>query len=110
MKSFQLMVLGLSLLVAGIGCQHAAHPSLEMQQKFFSNIKSSNPEEERALRCAQYYKLVGRFDLAVKELNHALSQDTQNVRLLNALGSCYDRLGDYARAQEMYDRFFPRTQ
>jgi Tfp pilus assembly protein PilF len=104
MKSFHLMLLSLSLLMLGSGCQHAATPSLAMQQKFFASLKNSSPEEEKALRYAQYYKLVGRFDLAAKELSSAVTQDPHNVRLLNALGSCYDRLGDYAKAKEIYQR------
>ncbi len=67
-------------------------------------MKNANPEEERAWRSAQYYQLVGRFDLALKELNQAVAVDPHNVRLLNALGSCYDRLGEYAKAQEMYEK------
>lgn len=104
MKSHRMLVLGLSVLFLASGCQHAASPSLEMQQKFFSSLKSSNPEEERAWRCSQYYKLVGRVDLAVKELSNAVASDPHNARLLNALGSCYDRLGEYRKAQEMYER------
>ena len=77
---------------------------LVMQQKFFSSLKNLNPEEERVWRCAQYYKLAGRFDLALKELNQAIAADPHNVKLLNALGSCYDQLGEYAKAQEMYKK------
>jgi tetratricopeptide (TPR) repeat protein len=104
MKSWRLLILGLSVLLVGSGCQHAASPSLEMQQKFFSSLKNSNPEEERAWRCAQYYQLAGRFDLALKELSTAVASDPQNVRLLNAMGSCYDRLGEHAKAREMYEK------
>ena len=104
MKVLQLLFLVLSMLLLGSGCQHAASPSLKMQQQFFSSLKNSNPEEERVWRSAQYYQLAGRFDLALKELNQAVTADPHNVRLLNALGSCYDRLGEYAKAQEMYER------
>ena len=104
MNSITALVLGLSLLVMGSGCQHAASPSLKMQQQFFASLKNSNPEEERVWRSAQYYQLAGRFDLALKELNQAVAVDPHNVRLLNALGSCYDRLGEYAKAQEMYEK------
>jgi tetratricopeptide (TPR) repeat protein len=104
MNSIKALFLGLSLLVVGSGCQHAVSPSLKMQEKFFSSLKNANPEEERAWRSAQYYQLAGRFDLALKELNQAVAADPRNVRLLNALGSCYDRLGEYAKAQEMYEK------
>lgn len=104
MKSLPCLVLGLSVLLLGSGCQHASVPSLEMQKKFFASLKNVNPEEERALRCAQYYKLAGQYDLALKELNRALAADPDNVRLLNAKGSCHDRLGEYGQAQEMYQK------
>jgi hypothetical protein len=104
MKSCQLLVLGLSVLVFGGGCQHAASPSLAMQKKFFSSLKDANPEEDRALRHAHYYQLVGRYDLAVKELSPAVAADPHNIRLLNGLGSCYDKMGSYAQAQEIYAR------
>lgn len=102
MHAMKIILLSLSLLVLGSGCQHGASLSLETQKKFFASLKDSNPETERVLRCAQYYNLVGRFDLALKELTGAVTRDPENVRLLNAMGSCYDRQGDYTRAQEMY--------
>jgi tetratricopeptide (TPR) repeat protein len=104
MNAITALVLGLSLLVMGSGCHHAASPSLKMQQQFFASLKNSNPEEERALRCAQYYQLMGRFDLALKELNTAMVSDPNSIRLLNTMGSCYDRLGEYTKAQEMYEK------
>jgi Flp pilus assembly protein TadD len=103
MKSLLFVPLGLSLLLLLSGCQHAVHPSLEMQQKFFSSLKDSNPIEEHALRAAQYHNLVGRADLALNELNRALEQSPNSVRLLNAVGGCYDRLGNYAKARQMYE-------
>jgi hypothetical protein len=104
MKSLPLLALGLSVLLLGSGCQPAVLSSADMQQKFFSSLKNASPEEEPALRCAQYYNLVGRADLALNELNRALDVYPNNVRLLNAVGGCFDRLGNYAQAQQMYAR------
>ena len=103
MKSLPFLALGFSLLFLGSGCQHAVLSSSDMQQKFFSSLKNSNSGEESALRCARYHTLVGRADLALNELNHAIALDPNNVRLLNAMGGCYDRLGNYAKAREMYE-------
>jgi Tfp pilus assembly protein PilF len=103
MKSSRLIILGLILLL-GSGCQHLATPSLEMQQKFFSSLKDSHPLADQALRSAQYYKLIGRSDLALNELNQAITADPRNVKLLNAMGGCYDSLGQYAKAQAMYNQ------
>ncbi|MBM4288586.1 MAG: tetratricopeptide repeat protein [Deltaproteobacteria bacterium] len=105
MHSVTMMFLGLCIL-AGVasGCQHAADPSLAMQKKFLSAVKVSSGEEEKALRSAHYYRLAGRYDLALTELSRAVAQEPGNPRLLNALGSCYDRLGNHAKAQEIYNQ------
>ena len=103
MKSLPLLALGFSVLLLGSGCQHAVLSSSDMQQKFFSSLKNSSSGEESALRSAHYYTLVGRVDLALNELNHAIALYPNNVRLLNAVGGCYDRLGNYAKAREMYE-------
>ena len=101
MNSITALVFGLSLLVVGSGCQHAAAPSLKMQQQFFSSLKNSNPEEERALRSAQYYQLVGRFDLALKELStcHGLRSEQYQTpqyygKLLRPVGGVCQGPGD----------------
>ena len=104
MKTSPCLVLSLILIFLGSGCQHVATPSLSSQQKFFESLRAANPEEEAALRCAQYHNLVGRADLALQELSKAVASDSHNTRLLNAMGNCYDKLGQYAKAQEMYQR------
>ncbi len=92
------------MILLGSGCQHRAIPPLATQEKFFNSLRASNPEEERALRCAQYYNLVGRSDLALQELSKALVSDPQNTKLLNTMGNCYDKLGQYSKAQELYEK------
>ena len=93
MNSITALVLGLSLLVMGSGCQHAASPSLKMQEKFFSSLKNSNPEEERAWRSAQYYQLAGRFDLALKELNQAVAVRSSQCQTAQCLGKLLRPVG-----------------
>jgi tetratricopeptide (TPR) repeat protein len=104
MTSLPLFALALSVLFLGSGCHHAVLSAADMQQKFFSSMKNANPEEESAVRCAHYYNLVGRIDLALNELNRANAVYPNSVRLLNAIGGCYDRLGNYVKAREMYER------
>jgi tetratricopeptide (TPR) repeat protein len=103
MKTSPCLVLSITLILLGSGCQHVATPPLSLQQQFYKSLKAANPEEEAALRGAQYHNLIGRFDLALQELSKAAASDPHNVRLLNAMGNCYDNLGQYARAQEMYE-------
>ena len=104
MKAFQLTIicLGMLLGLAG-GCQHRASPTMEMEKKFFSTLRAV-PDSERAIRSAHYFKLSGRYDLALQELSTAAENDPANTRLLNVLGSCYDFLGDYAKAQSLYEK------
>jgi tetratricopeptide (TPR) repeat protein len=104
MKGAPLLTLGLTMLLLGSGCHPAVLSSSEMQQKFFSSLKNSTSGEDSALRSAHYYNLVGRVDLALNELNHAIALYPNNVRLLNAMGGCYDRLGNYPQAREMYEK------
>lgn len=99
----QLMVIT-CMVLAGSGCQHALAPSLTMQEKFFSSLEPANPAVEQTLRRARYHQLAGQMDLALKELQAATQKDPQNVRLLNALGNCHDRLGDYTQAREHYEK------
>jgi Tfp pilus assembly protein PilF len=104
MNTLPCLLVSLILIFFGSGCQHLATPSLSTQKKFFESLKAANPEEEAALRCAQYYNLIGRSDLALQELRKAVASDSHNTRLLNAMGNCYDKLGQYVKAQEMYER------
>lgn len=91
------------LSLAG-GCSRAVSPLATEQEKFFAQVGAPNPTAERALRYARYYSLAGRQDLAKAELERALQQDPQNIRLLNALGNLCDQLGDYRQAQENYKK------
>jgi Tfp pilus assembly protein PilF len=104
MKTTPSLILSLVVMLLGSSCQHAAKPSLTAQENFFKALKASNPLEERALQCAQYQGLTGRFDLALEELGTAVASDPHNTRLLNAMGNCYDKLGKYDRAREIYER------
>jgi tetratricopeptide (TPR) repeat protein len=104
MKTTAALVLSLIVMLLGSGCQHAANPLLTAQENFFKALKASNPLEEKALQCAQYQCLTGRFDLALEELDKAVASDPHNSRLLNAMGNCYDKLGKYDRAREIYEK------
>jgi len=97
------MILIMAILLAG-GCSRAVSPLAGEQEKFFAHVQAPDPAADRALRYAKYYSIAGRHDLAVAELEAALKQDPQNIRLLNALGNISDQLGDYQRAQETYQK------
>jgi Tfp pilus assembly protein PilF len=88
----------------GCGCQQYNRPSSAHQQKFLSSLRAPTFDSVQTIRSAHYFKLMGRVDLALKELIEASERDPQNLKLLNALGGCYDDLGQYARAQEFYEK------
>lgn len=104
MKSLTLVILALGVVLLGGGCQRARLATAEMPQQFFASWRNASPGEDAALRSAQYYHLVGRSDLALSELQRALTLSPDNVRLLNAVAGCYDKLGNYAKAQEIYEK------
>jgi len=88
----------------GAGCQTGGQPSAEMQQKLFAGAARPSSNSAQVLRSVHYFKLMGRFDLAVKELQEATEREPEDARLLNALGSCYDEMGEFAKAQGLYQR------
>lgn len=104
MPTLPIVILIAGVLLGSGGCQRAVSPSQAMQQKFFSSLKVSHPDEDKAQRFAHYYMLVGRSDLAQLELQRALKEEPHNLKLLNALGSCYDQTGQYSKAQETYQQ------
>lgn len=104
MKTLPPLIVVTCLLLAGSGCQHAGTPSLKMQEKFFSSLEPANPAVDQTLRRIQYYQLTGRVDTAIQELQGALKNYPNNIRLLNALGNCHDRLGAYSQAKETYEK------
>jgi Tfp pilus assembly protein PilF len=97
-----LLILVLMLILAG--CQPAVRSPYDMQQKFFSGVKNSSVSADQALRSAHYFKIAGRRDLALRELSAAAALEPYNIRLLNALGACYDELGDYTTAQQIFQK------
>ncbi|MBI4644300.1 MAG: LytR C-terminal domain-containing protein [Deltaproteobacteria bacterium] len=56
----------------------------------------------RLLRNAHYLKLMGRSELALRELEAAYQQDPTNIRVLNTLSLACDEMGEFSRAQKLY--------
>lgn len=57
----------------------------------------------RLLQNASYYRKVGRLELAVDELELARLKEPNNLELLDALIRSYEDLGEFDRAQELYE-------
>ena len=58
----------------------------------------------RLMQNASYYRKVGRVELAVDELEQARMKEPNNLELLDILIQCYEDLGDFDRAQELYEQ------
>jgi len=57
---------------------------------------------------AAYLKRVGRLELAVEDLEQAHLQEPENLEILDALTQSYEELGDFERAQELYEEALSR--
>ena len=59
-------------------------------------------ETVRLVRNAHYYKLMGRPEVALKELEQAHQADPGNLKIVDTLAQSYQEIGDFRRAQELY--------
>ena len=89
------LVLWLAFL-PGCNSQGASRPSCQP----FRPIGNT----ARLMQNACYYRKVGRVELAVDELEQARMKEPGNLELLDILIQCYEDLGDFDRAQELYEQ------
>ena len=71
-------------------------------------IRPASGDTARLLRNAHYFNLMGRPDLALKELEEAYQLDPQNLKLIEALARNYEELGEFERAQKLYQEALNR--
>jgi Tfp pilus assembly protein PilF len=64
---------------------------------------------DRLVKNADYLKKSGKVELAVKELEEAHLQDPGNLTILDVLIQCYEDLGHFDRAQELYEEALSRA-
>jgi len=74
-------------------------------------LQQVRPASNTALlmRNASYLKKIGRTELAVEELEDAHAQEPDNLEILDALIQCYEQLGHFDRAQELYEEGLSRS-
>jgi Tfp pilus assembly protein PilF len=97
----------LTLLVLGAGCSSL---------KFWTTAKShadlqvrpASGDTARLLRNAHYLSLMGRRDMALKELEEAYQQDPHNLKVVDALARGYEEVGRWERAQQVYQEALSR--
>jgi Flp pilus assembly protein TadD len=66
------------------------------------NVRPVSGDADQVLRNASYYMLMGRSELALKELEEAHQLDPGNLKLSDRLAGLYEHLGHSERAQQVY--------
>jgi hypothetical protein len=99
----------LVLLALGSGCSNwqwgrsaGAYSGLE--------VRPATGDTARLLHNAYYLSLMGRKDLALKELEEAFQVEPQNLRVANALAQGYEEVGAYDKAQQVYQKALSRDE
>jgi Tfp pilus assembly protein PilF len=75
---------------------------------FMATIRPGSQEPDRLLRNAHYFQMMGRADLALKELEEAYALDPHNLKVINDLTRSYEALGEYARARQIFEEALAR--
>jgi len=65
-------------------------------------------DSTRLLYNAHYYQLMGRPEIALKELQQAHEVDPANLKVVDALAQMYQEQGQFQRAQELYQETLKR--
>jgi len=98
----------IAVSVLGAGCNHASSEHSQLSDNadgvILAGIRAPAGDTNRLLHNAHYLKLMGRPELAFRELEAACHQDPANVRVLNALALACDEMGDFTRAQKIYQQ------
>ena len=101
-----LLCLG-SLALAVNGCSSwpfwGKNSPREMGNRFASTLRPASGDTDRLLKNAFYFRMMGRPDLALRELEEALDRDPQNLKTVDTLASCYEELGEFKRSQKVYE-------
>jgi Tfp pilus assembly protein PilF len=99
------VVAPLAIILLGVlgvyGCGHFLFGG-GAEQQFWKTVRPISGDTARLLRNAHYFKLMGRPELAAKELEEAHQLEPTNLKVLNSLAQTYEELGDFARAQKLY--------
>jgi Tfp pilus assembly protein PilF len=83
------------VLIVGAGC-------ITSRDQAQTQWKLPNFETSRLLSNARYYRMMGRPEAALKELEEAHRQDPGNLKIVDTLARNYEELGYPKRAQELY--------
>lgn len=105
------LALGISWSLGAVGCGQVPNSSYTdaTPGALYPNVRQSPAEVARLLRNAHYYKLMGRPELALKELEQAHQQNPDNLQLVNTLAQSYEELGQFDAARKIYQETLTRN-
>ena len=101
-----------ALLVLGSGCTRSGPGgAMEPQtETFFSQVRPASGDTARLMRNAHYYRLMGQPQLALKELEEASSPWLRIIsRSSIPWPRMYEELGEFSRAQKLYQEALSRV-
>ena len=99
------------VMIPGVwGCSRTFTPGYGKPEldSFLATVRPFSHDPARLLRNAHYLQLMGRRDMALKELEEAYARHPDNLKLLDALARNYEALGDYARSRQLYQEALGR--
>jgi predicted negative regulator of RcsB-dependent stress response len=91
------------------GCSGCSRTTSEYSQSnaeglWGPGIRPTQGDAARSLRNAHYLKLMGRPEMALKELEAAHQENPGNLRVLDTLARTYEEVGEFDRAQKLYQQ------
>ncbi|MBM4294584.1 MAG: tetratricopeptide repeat protein [Deltaproteobacteria bacterium] len=99
-----------ALLLGAWGCSRPFTPGRGIAETdaFFAAVRPVSHDPARLLRNAHYFQLMGRRDLALKELEEAYALHPDNLKVIDALARHYEALGAYSRSRQIYQEALAR--
>jgi tetratricopeptide (TPR) repeat protein len=113
-QALKLSALGLAclaVLLLSVGCNVRQFFGGESSaDKILAGIRPASGESDRLLRNFRYLKMAGRADLALRELEEAHQRDPGNAKIVDLLAQCYEEMGDWNRAETLYQEALARDR
>jgi hypothetical protein len=85
------------------GCSLFYPSSGSIKPMDFSQMRPPASEVSRLLRNAHYYRLMGRPDLALKDLEEARQCAPHDLKLVDLLARNYEEMGRFDQAHQVYE-------
>lgn len=86
------------------GCSRTTSEYSNAEGLWGAGIRPAPGDTDRVLRNAHYLKLMGRPEMALKELEGAYHENPRNLRVLDTLARTCEELGEFDRAQKLYQQ------